>query len=425
VRYVLKSRALAAAAIAALAVMPAPRSPASEPDARIGGGVGTSAQVEIPFVPLDSIARAYADPLSSEAAFATLAGVGRTRRALTRSIGSVELYRQASPAVVLIASRGGVGTGTLLDGDGLVLTNWHVIRGVAEAGVVFKPREEGASPSGADMVRATVVRFDEVADLALLKVGAVPPGVLPIPLGDASELQVGADVHAIGHPTGQSWSYTKGIISQLRQGFQWAARGDDKRHVANVVQTQTPINPGNSGGPLLSGEGRLIGVNSFKSGGEGLNFAVAIDEVRRFLAAQGNRIADPVPATAAGAGPQGAAGGPCSERREVYKGRSTDGTADVVGLDLTCDGKADVEIRLPLDTSKPMQALFDRNGDRYPDILVLSPSRDGKWVISFHDNDFDRQWDLVGHHPDQGIVARRYEPYAAWTARQPPRAQVP
>ena len=98
------------------------------------------------------------------------------------------------------------------------------------------------------------------------------------------------DVHAIGHPTGEAWTYTTGVISQYRQGYEWKAEDDPIKHKADIIQTQTPINPGNSGGPLLSDLSSLIGVNSFKAGGEGLNFAVSVDEVRKFIARSGNRI---------------------------------------------------------------------------------------------------------------------------------------
>src|SRR6516164_7639410 len=86
------------------------------------------------------------------------------------------------------------------------------------------------------------------------------------------------------------WTYTTGIISQYRQAYEWQAKDDPIKHKADVIQTQTPINPGNSGGPLLSDSGSLIGVNSFKYDGEGLNFAVSVEEVRKFIGRPGNRI---------------------------------------------------------------------------------------------------------------------------------------
>jgi S1-C subfamily serine protease len=77
-------------------------------------------------------------------------------------------------------------------------------------------------------------------------------------------------------PTGEAWTYTTGVISQYRRAYEWQAEGDPIKHKADIIQTQTPINPGNSGGPLLGDTGNLIGVNSFKASGEGLNFAVSV-----------------------------------------------------------------------------------------------------------------------------------------------------
>ena len=123
-----------------------------------------------------------------------------------------------------------------------------------------------------------------------MKASEAPTGRTPVRLGDASEIAVGMDVHAIGHPTGEAWTYTTGVISQYRQAYEWQAESSAAKHKADVIQTQTPINPGSSGGPLLGDSGNLVGVNSFKAEGEGLNFAITVDEVKRFLARSGNRI---------------------------------------------------------------------------------------------------------------------------------------
>ena len=178
----------------------------------------------------------------------------------------------------------GFGSGSLLDTAGNILTNWHVVKGYEYVAVVFKPTVEGKEPTRDDIKRGRVVKYDEIADLALVKVSEVPTGRTPVRLGDTSEIAVGMDVHAIGHPTGEAWTYTTGVISQYRQGYEWKAEGDPIKHKADIIQTQTPINPGNSGGPLLSDSSSLIGVNSFKAGGEGLNFAVSVDEVKKFIA---------------------------------------------------------------------------------------------------------------------------------------------
>jgi hypothetical protein len=129
-----------------------------------------------------------------------------------------------------------------------------------------------------------------MADLALLKMTQPPPSLSFLALGTASSLNVGQDVHAIGHPHGEVWTYTRGLISQVRANYEWKSEPGIS-HRANIIQTQTPINPGNSGGPLLDDTGRLIGINSFKADGEGLNYAISVDSVREFLAREGNRQA--------------------------------------------------------------------------------------------------------------------------------------
>src|SRR5581483_12284238 len=127
-------------------------------------------------------------------------------------------------------------------------------------GIVLKPTVEGAKPTDKDVLTADVIKTDQVADLALLKMVHPPEGRTPIAFGDFAKVNVGDDVNAIGHPTGEAWTYTKGYVSQIRRGYKWQA-DDGLAHDADVIQTQTPINPGNSGGPLLNSAGQIIGVN--------------------------------------------------------------------------------------------------------------------------------------------------------------------
>src|SRR4051812_49126929 len=101
-------------------------------------------------------------------------------------------------------------------------------------------------------MEAKLIKYDEIADLALIQMQPTPAGLNPLRLADSNSVEVGSSVHAIGHPNGEYWTYTQGIVSQVRHGYQWT---DGKlAHKATVVQTQTPINPGNSGGPLLDDE---------------------------------------------------------------------------------------------------------------------------------------------------------------------------
>ena len=93
------------------------------------------------------------------------------------------------------------GSGTYI-GSNLILTNWHVVQGFNEVGIFFKPTQEGEKINPAAVVRGTVIKADPVPDLALVKVSSVPPYVHPVELGSAADIQVGADVSAIGHPKG-------------------------------------------------------------------------------------------------------------------------------------------------------------------------------------------------------------------------------
>ncbi len=264
-------------------------------------------------------------------------------------------------------------------------------------GVLFKPTREGDKLDPASIIRGTIIKADPLTDLALVKVSYVPPNVRPLELGPAAEIQVGTDVHAIGHPKGETWTYTKGLISQIRRDFEWG----DYPHRANVIQTQTPINPGNSGGPLLDDAGKILGVNSFKAPGENLNFAISVENVSAFLNSNN-------PPPTAATSPK-----PACEARRLYEGRDQENTATLVNFDTNCDAKVDSSLFVPDNKSEPIQLLIDRNSDGTADITVQDTNRDGKWDISFHDVDFDGVTDLVGYHPDGQLAASRYEKYAA------------
>ena len=126
---------------------------------------------------------------------------------------------------------------------------------------------------------AAVVGTDQARDLALLYVTDIPAGVAPIQEANIETVEPGDDVAVIGHPKGFLWSLTRGIVSAIRSKY---PMGDSQ---GTVIQTQTPIAPGNSGGPLLTMEGRLVGVITWQlAGSQGLNGAIAINEVQKFAA---------------------------------------------------------------------------------------------------------------------------------------------
>jgi S1-C subfamily serine protease len=188
-----------------------------------------------------------------------------------------DVFKRVRPSVVVIHVPGEVGSGTLIDARGLVLTAAHVVEVAHEITVEFL---DGVT------VSAHVLYSEPAADVALLQLTTVPPSAVPAPLGDSDAVEIGDEVLVIGAPMGVSYTLTRGIISgrrharQLYGGFE---RGE-------LFQTDAAINPGNSGGPLLNMSGEVIGVVSHiltESGGsEGLGFAVTANTAKRLLLEQ-------------------------------------------------------------------------------------------------------------------------------------------
>ena len=174
------------------------------------------------------------------------------------------------------AEAGGTATGSgfVIDGEGHVLTNNHVIEGANRISVKL-----GASNK---TYQAKVVGTDPATDLALLKVEAPADQLHPLTLGHSSAMEVGDPVVAIGNPFGLDRTVTSGIVSALQRQIQ-APNGFS---ISNVIQTDAAINPGNSGGPLINAEGEVIGINSqIETGGGGngnvgIGFAIPIDTAR-------------------------------------------------------------------------------------------------------------------------------------------------
>jgi S1-C subfamily serine protease len=325
-----------------------------------------------------------------------LSGLQPEGRSLTRGAKETQVYQQASPAVVLIVTGDAIGSGVLIDADGRIVTNLHVVEGAKEVGVIFKPRVEGASVADAAVHRAKVLRVDEVADLALIQVSEIPGHVKPLAIAKNPAVSVGADVHAIGHPTGQSWTYTRGIVSQIRRDYAWSTESRLK-HQATVIQTQTPINPGNSGGPLLDDNLQVIGINSFVSDGEGLNFAVSAEDVNSFLARTGDRRTTPV------------------EKPKDCKSVAVDERPlkDIKGteylMDSDCDGKGDYQLEVPDSKKEPIVVSMDDDGDGKIDTLIFDDGHDGKPDLAMYDTDGNGKLDMKGLYRRGEDEPYRYE----------------
>jgi S1-C subfamily serine protease len=169
------------------------------------------------------------------------------------------------------------GSGFVVDKDGTILTNAHVVDGADSVTVSFE--------DGGEEIDAEVKGVDTSTDLAALKIDPSEVDNLEVlPLGDSSKAEVGDPVVAIGNPFGYSRTVTTGIVS----GLQREITAPDGFQISNVIQTDASINPGNSGGPLLDADGRVIGINSqiATGGGQGsvgVGFAVPVNTAKELL----------------------------------------------------------------------------------------------------------------------------------------------
>lgn len=186
-----------------------------------------------------------------------------------------ELYKRVSSGVVFIqAGQNATGSGFVIDDDGHIVTNDHVVEEASQFQVVI-----GGNPQP---VPARLMGKDPSSDLAVLKVDPqdVKGGLKPLELGDSTKLEPGDQAIAIGSPFGLEGTVTTGIISSLGRTID----SPNGYPIADAVQTDAAINPGNSGGPLLDGNGRVIGVNSQIRSGSGANsgvgFAVPVSTVK-------------------------------------------------------------------------------------------------------------------------------------------------
>ena len=221
---------------------------------------------------------------------------GTTQATGSTSIDVAEIYRQSAPGVVQITStsRGAsstdvfgnpvpgqaqqaLGSGFVIDKEGHIVTNYHVVQGASEIEVSF---------SNQDTVKAKIVGTDPSTDLALLKVSVDAKALTPLTLANSDRVEVGDPVVAIGNPFGLERTVTAGIVSALQR----EVRAPNNYTIDHVIQTDAPINSGNSGGPLIDAQGRVIGVNSQietangGGGNVGIGFAVPSNTVKSVVA---------------------------------------------------------------------------------------------------------------------------------------------
>jgi len=197
---------------------------------------------------------------------------------------NISVYRRNIPSVVNVTSRAmsfdffygmvpqeGQGSGFVIDKDGHILTNYHVVADARQVEVTMHNRKK---------YKATVVGTDPAHDLAVIQIKA--PDLVPSVLGDSRNLQVGQKVYAIGNPFGLAGTMTRGIVSSIRP-----VREPNGATIDEAIQTDAAINPGNSGGPLMNWHGEVIGINtmilSSVNQNAGIGFAIPINTAKAVL----------------------------------------------------------------------------------------------------------------------------------------------
>ena len=201
---------------------------------------------------------------------------------------SIEIYKAAKDSVVYITSivyqrnfffgvqeMKGLGSGFLINSEGQILTNFHVVSGSSDVEVTMPPDQS--------RYKARVLMRDQAHDLALIQIDPKKKLSAFLRLGDSDALQVGQKVLAIGNPFGLAGTLTTGIVSSLHRKIQSEDRGD----LEDMIQTDAAINSGNSGGPLLDSQGNVIGINTAiygpNGGSVGIGFAMPINRAKGLL----------------------------------------------------------------------------------------------------------------------------------------------
>ncbi len=210
---------------------------------------------------------------------------------LDSEIRTIEIYEKVSPSVVNITyykteyinyffdiypqQTEGQGSGAIIDKDGYIITNYHVVGGADKVLVALTEKD--------NIYEASIIGIDPENDLAIIKIKNPPSDLVPISLGSSKDLKIGQFVYAIGNPFGLDRTLTSGIISALGRPI----KTQNNNIIENAIQTDASINPGNSGGPLIDSFGNMIGINTMiisPSGGSiGLGFAIPVDTAKEII----------------------------------------------------------------------------------------------------------------------------------------------
>ena len=293
-----------------------------------------------------------------------------------------ELYEQVRDSVVRITPStgsplgGGLGSGVVIDVDGYIITNYHVVEGADDVTVTFS---DGTTADG------RVAGTDPGNDIALVKVEAGLEQLEPAALGDSDALDIGSPVAAIGNPFGLDGTFTTGVISGLDRTLPASA---NDRPIRGLIQTDAAVNPGNSGGALFNLEGEVIGINTAietngTGGFVGVAYAVPINTPKRFLTqlTAGETVDHPRLGISGEALTDEQAAQAGVEYGVAVAAVGNGSAADEAGLIGSADGTGDIIVAIDGRPVDSVARLFARLDDyRVGDVVRLSVLRDSRKV---------------------------------------------
>ena len=323
------------------------------------------------------------------------------------------IYKNNVEAVVWIGNKkeNGNGTGSIINNKGEIITNWHVVGNAKKLYIWLLPDDPKKMDERLLMYEpsftGTVINRNKRKDLALVKVEGLPKNIKIIRFGKTSDIPVGSTVYSIGHPSGEAWTFSSGMVTQIRPNYRWDY--ENSSHEANVIQHEVPTNPGNSGGPLLDENGLMVGVNSFvRVDTQLINFSVAIEEVEAFLKEE---IKEDKPEYIKKKKKPTYITKKCKEKTKYLQKKCVKKQTSKAGDDIkktypgAIVGDANnngIEDTWYVDENKNGKidtAFVDDNEDGIIEAIMLDDNENGTWEIIIFDEDLDG-------NPDIGIMDR-------------------
>lgn len=319
---------------------------------------------------------------------------------------SKNIYNKYARSVFFLINekKDSLGTGFLIDKEGLILTNWHVTEGSKELLVWTLPKSGVVAPKimfkNMNPFYGQLIAENKTQDLALIKVSGLPKEIQPVKLSSMDDIDIGDTVYAIGHPKQLPWTFSFGMVSQIRKNYQWQY-SEDSKHEATVIQMQTPISTGNSGGPLFNETGEVVGVNTLMQGeGQNLNFAVAVNHAKNFINENpyikkvntaGNIVKKKFP----------------NAREQDY---NKNGIIDTWYVDFNNNGKIDRAFIDDDEDGFVEGTLVDKNENGIWEMFLKDIDKNGKYDKAYIDEDEDEKTDFIAYDYDQDGEWDKFEP---------------